>query len=336
MRLAGQARGGYYPLPPEMIPIIASRLEPPPPGHVFTIIDPCAGEGEAIAQLGSLLNCPAPSTYAIELADDRAEKVKANLPGAKILAPCSFFGSRITYGSFSLAYCNPPFDDEIGGGQRVELTFCQRAAHLVRTHGVLCLVAPEDVVNRYEFARFFDTWFTNISIRPFPEEFRNYKEVVVLGMKRSKPEESNLWRWEDVFKKSGKGMEVYPLAPCIPPKDFKQTELTTSQIEEALKSSPLNRYLESPPETPLPEPPLPLSNGHIALLLASGTLDGIVRPPHDLPHVVRGTARKEQYLDEVQENENADGSTTVKSIYQEKIVLTIRAVDTTGELHTYE
>jgi hypothetical protein len=76
--------------------------------------------------------------------------------------------------------------------------------------------------------------------------------------------------------------------------------------------------------------------GHIALLLAAGNLDGVVRPEDEPPHVVRGTADKVEYVASEEENENEDGSVTKKTVLAEKIVLTVRAVGPDGEIKTFK
>ena len=101
MRLAAQMRGGFYPAHAEAVAHAATFLRPPDK-RPFTIVDPCAGEGAAIRQLGELLGCPQSMTYAIELDDSRAEQVHVALPDAHVLAPASFFGCRATSSSFSL------------------------------------------------------------------------------------------------------------------------------------------------------------------------------------------------------------------------------------------
>jgi len=79
---------------------------------------------------------------------------------------------------------------------------------------------------------------------------------------------------------------------------------------------------------------LPLATGHLALLLAAGHLDGVVRPQGESPHVVRGTAHKVTYTASVEEIENKDGSITTKTIQSEKIVLTVRTAESDGTITT--
>ena len=107
-------------------------------------------------------------------------------------------------------------------------------------------------------------------------------------------------------------------------------------MRRLLAHSPLRAQLTTPPETPLPSPPLALGVGHVALLLASGQLDGVVQPEGQPPHVVRGTSRKRPYVADVTETANPDGSTTTRTTLSEKIELVVRTVDLSGRLRTLQ
>jgi hypothetical protein len=187
MRLAAQARGGFYPAHSNAVSLAASFLEPPAGGESFTILDPCAGEGEALHQLQASLGCPLDRTYAIELDDSRAEILNHALAGSNILGPADFFGCRATAGSFSLMWLNPPFDDSFGGS-RVEHRFLVQATDWLTGGGVLAMVCPEDVIGEFAATRkHLVTFYENITITPFPDQHRPYREVIVLGHKRSRP-----------------------------------------------------------------------------------------------------------------------------------------------------
>ena len=100
MRLAAQMRGGFYPAPEQAIAHAVTFLRRPT-HEPFAMLDPCAGEGAAVGQLGKLLGCPQARTFAIELDDSRAARIHGALPEANVLAPASFFGCRASWNSFS-------------------------------------------------------------------------------------------------------------------------------------------------------------------------------------------------------------------------------------------
>jgi hypothetical protein len=333
MRLAARAKCGFYPAPPAAVDLAAKYLMPSRPDHI-TLLDPCCGAGSAIKQLSERLESPASNVYAVELDEGRAAEAKATLAGANVLAPASFFGVACSPGTMSLIWCNPPFDDEIGGGNRTEQTFLDRATELLRPGGVMILVCPEGVVaNPYsDVAYTLRQWYERIAIVPFPAHDRRFNEVMVFGVRRLSPVSPYGVEWAPMRAE----IAPYALPPGIRPRRWEKTEMTEFEVRRAFARSPLRRYLEPPTAPSLPQPPLALGVGHIALLLAAGNLDGVVRPDGEPPHVVRGTAEKAEYVSSVQEIENEDGSMTTKTTIAERIVLTVRAVGPDGEIRTFK
>lgn len=335
MRLAAQTKGGYYPAHEAAVAYAASFLRAPSQGP-FTILDPCAGEGQALRQFQTLLGCPPSQTFAIELDDSRANEMRTNLFGINLLAPADFFGCRATCNSFSFIWLNPPFDHSYGG-YRVEERFLWQATEWLMPGGVMALVCPEDVFSEYsEARRHFMIYYENCTITPFPEQHRPFNEVVVLGHKRRRPvveDASNRRRaWESDQAPFG---FIYHLPTSVGPKVFEKVEPTESEVQQMFATSPLRARLTSPTTVPLPAPPLPLGIGHVALLLASGHLNGIVRPDDRPSHVVRGTARKRAFVSDVHESENSNGSTTTQTTISERIELVIRTVDQWGHIQAF-
>jgi hypothetical protein len=329
-------RGGFYPAHPAAVAHAATFLRSPL-DQAFSILDPCAGEGAAIQQLGEMLSCPQERTFAIELDDDRAERLLAMLPEGHVLAPASFFGCRASWASFSCIWLNPPFDHSYGG-HRVEERFLHQATDWLMPGGVMALVFPEDVVGEYSDARrYFATYYEHCTIVPFPERHRPFREVVVFAHKRPRlmaraDHQGREPSWDAV--QAPKGF-VYWIPHGDGPRVFQKVEPTERELRHMLARSPLRTYLTAPPEVPLAAPPLALGIGHVALLLASGHLNGVVAPEGQPPHVVRGTARKREYVSDVSEIENDDGSTTTRTTISERIELIVRTVDLAGNFQTF-
>jgi len=328
MRPEAQKIGGYYACPPEAISAAAKWLVPPAAGDAF-LLDPCAGEGDAIKHLGELLGLRPDSLFAIELEDLRGDRLRETLPGSKVLAPASFFGTDIRHGSFSLIWNNPPFDDSLGGGRRVELDFLGRGMDLLVNGGLMLLVCPERVAKSGAVQRVFMTWCNRVRVWPFPAECRKYGEVIIFGIKRDKarPESKHAWV-------GAPPTEPYQIPTARGPGNrFTKTKLTDAELIRLLAASPLRRRLEPPADRELPRPPLALGAGHLALLLASGHLDGLVKPEDDVPHVVRGTAVKVAEETDKQ-TEETKGTVTTVTTMSERILLTVRVATSDGRIVT--
>jgi hypothetical protein len=323
MRLVAQAKGGFYAAPPAAVAMAARWLQPPGKQR-FCILDPCCGQGAALVQLAETVGCPMQDAYAIELDERRAGMVQQQLGefGCHVLAPASFFGTGISRKAYSLAWCNPPFDNELGGGQRVEHTFLERSTHLLAAGGIIALVCPEHVAERHDIRELLLSWYTDIRVVTFPADHRPFGEVVVFGVKRDKQVPSTEQSWEGLARhRNGDDAPDfrYRLPHSTGPTRFEKTELTEQELLAALAKSPLRRFLEVAEAPPLPSPPMSLNKGHRAMLLAAGHLDGRVCPPGEPPHVVRGTATKQSYVQSVETHEEKDGDVT-KTVIAEKIM----------------
>ncbi len=330
-RLRSDAKAGFYPVPPEVISLIADRVIPAERGECI-ICDPCAGNGDAIIQLADILDAV---PFAVEISEDRAATLNDKL-GELALAPCDYLTAAISPNSFSLMFVNPPYSDKLGGGGRVEFDFIKRAIPQLAHHGVLVLACPERILQQHTFWSMMSEQFLEETICgfPFPEAVRKYNEVIVMAQKRDKPgRDQYTGYWSLASKIFNREPREFELPPGKLPVRFKKTCLSPKEMDRALAKSPLRRMFAVPPEMPLPRPPLAPGEGHRALLLASGLIDGLVEPEGEEPHVVRGTCRKTKYLSESSTTVNDDGSTTEKTVYAEKINLVIRALDQEGIIH---
>jgi len=332
MRLAGKEKLGFFPAPEQAIAEVLQWVSPPGSGNAPSILDPCCGKGAALAQIcGALEGVP----YAIEIDSGRQEESKALLEplGGTVLEPASMLGCRCSPNTFSMIWLNPPYDDEPGGGARTEHTFLARATEWLRPGGLMCLVCPERIAADWRTMKIMCERYKDVAMTRFPETHRKYREVVVFAVKleRSNPKIHSL-----DFPELAEPLGVYRVPAGVHPRVFAKVELTEEDVSREIGRSPLVKHLTVVEEEPLPEPPLPLATGHVAMLLAAGHLDGIVRPDGEAPHVVRGTAKKMQYISSVEESETLDGSVVTTTIQSEKIVLTVRTIDQDGNLVTLE
>jgi predicted RNA methylase len=186
---------GFYPAPTEAIAPLLKHLATAPANpdrklDTLNILDPCAGEGLALKQIADGIG--ADHVYAVELDQGRVNAIKANIPNANVIGPASFLGTQITFGSMSIAYVNPPFDAELGGGKREEQAFAEKATNNLKVGGILVLVCPLKALNgNQSFCTFIDRFYEDVAVYKFPDgqtedgkEIRSYNEIVVFGKKR--------------------------------------------------------------------------------------------------------------------------------------------------------
>jgi hypothetical protein len=227
-----------------------------------------------------------------------------------------------------LAWVNPPFQDEIGGCKRVEYSFLARATQLLVRGGVMAFLMPGRAMG-YDVQRFFMRHYEDAREMELPGE-RRYDEVLLVGKRRADPVDSY---------DTPRECEVSDMTWTIPnapgPATFKKTGPTPLELDRMLAKSPLNRVFVVPKPKEAGRPPLPLGKGHLALLLASGQLNGLV--PSIPPHIVRGSSQKIEYIAETKSEENpATGAVTTTIVKREKVVLVVRTVDESGEIVTLE
>jgi predicted RNA methylase len=175
LRLVAQTKLGFYPAADESRRWRSADTCRPDPerGAEVAIIDPCAGEGRAIHRIAAHLNVAADRGLRVELDAGRAAIVRELMPEARLLGPASFMGTQITAGSFGLAYVNPPFDDELGGGRRQEHTFAEKATRLLRPGGILALVMPiTAIATNTQFQAFLDAYYDDAALFDFPPAVR--------------------------------------------------------------------------------------------------------------------------------------------------------------------
>ena len=379
MRLAAQCKLGWYPAAPEAIAELVKHLhlKPPDPdkplGGSVPILDPCAGEGRAIQQIATALGVEPEHIYAIELDAGRAAIARANLPGGHVLGPASFLGVQVSGQSFGLAYVNPPFDDELGGGRREEQAFAERATRLLVPKGILVLVCPlRALAGNRPFCTFLDAHYDELCVYKFPDGHRPYNEIVVIGRKRREAIPADAIYLHGCLPKlgltwdSGSGylighlpalgqlqpeswrnghptlerepvLRTWEIPSTARPSTFKKTAFTESELVAAVAASPLNALLREVKIPPPLSPPLPLDKGHLGLILASGMLNGIVEGPHGV-HVVRGSSHKVEYHNReasTSEENPETGAVTTKDVFSQRMVTVIRCVEQDGTIVTF-
>ena len=344
MRLAAQAKMGYYPTPEPVTPIIIKYLERNCAG-LIRILDPCAGKGTAVNILGRHLNA---ETYGIELDLKRGNKSK------QILTKClvtDYQNTKISHGSFSVLFLNPPYDwaardTELDKCERFERTFLRDCIPYVCPGGILVYLIPQRRLDGH-IARMLSYRFEQISVFRFPEEeYKAFKQLVIFGVLKKQPGKDN--QSADYLKNCGqmKAVVCYlppepanvynvPVSPAKAKLIFMSKEIDPDELsDEILENGVFNQFTEMITPLKIAEkilPIMPLRHGHLAQILACGLMNGVVWDTAKRnPLLVKGVTKKEvKHTVEIQNK-------IEKHIETDHIKIVIHAFNRNGEMLTIE
>jgi len=284
-RLAAKARCNYYPLPDREAELIRSCLAFP--DQPFSALDPCAGEGRAMAVITE--SSPA-IRYGIELDSYRAEAASKVLDH---VIQGDALGAHARVESFGLTYCNPPFDAEFGesGNQRFEVLFLSHFARWLVPGGVLIYVVPAQQLAGC--AHVLASHFRDVQVfRLESPECILYELIVVFAIARSRRERDRTRDSEISFCRNrlvstARQYEMLPAllenraelrVPPTGPAEVTYAGLPFDTIEDLLPSSPAYRQvaqiLNPQPISINKRPLIPLHKGHIGLLSTAGLING--------------------------------------------------------------
>jgi tRNA1(Val) A37 N6-methylase TrmN6 len=333
MRIAGRMKMGYYPTPSRVVEQVKrSLLFPPAP---FTALDPCCGEGLALAQLVSGTQA---ITYGVELDQYRVGEAESRIQN---ILKCGIEETRIARQSCSLLFLNPPYDEAIREEdaetktERQEKAFLRMTVPYLVPGGMLVYIIPQNRLNR-GISRLLASRFENTQVFRFPDpEYDDFKQVVVFGVRKAgnSLDEELVLKLRNVPNQELKPLPEtataqYPVPPSPPLMLFRSTVIDPEDLEKQMAQSPLWRKLHAMTtrnDLQVPRPPLPLLSGHLGLLLAAGKLDGVVGKGADC-HVVKGKVTKvvskvEEYKGDVLEQRELD-----------RYVVSIKILDPNGEI----
>jgi len=344
MRLAAQAKMGYYPTPEVVTPIIARYLERQREG-LIRILDPCAGMGTAVKHIGDVLQA---ETYGIEIDVDRGNQAKGTLDRCLIM---DYQNTRISHSAFSLLWNNPPYDwatrdSEIEKSERYERTFLRDCACYLRSKGVLVYLIPQRRLDS-QIARMLSYRFENISVFRFPEEaYKVFRQLVIFGILKNRPEKDE--EKAEYLKSCGSFGINIPYLPADPPQIyevplspvksdfvFRSRDIDPRELQEEIQRYGLFDQIKGM-TTPMRtaekiKPIMPLRHGHLAQILACGLMNGLVWDKDKKnPLIIKGITKKE-----VQQTIEVEGDSE-KHIETDIIKISIHAFNRHGELLTIQ
>ena len=190
MRLAAQAKGGFYPTPERVVDLLAELIHTPTGYYhrdreTLRILDPCCGAGEALAQLAERMDAPNAipiETYGVELHRDRAEEAEKRLGHA---LASDLFATSIANGAFGLLLLNPPYDHD-SEDKRTEHAFLTQTTRYLAEGGLLVFIVPRQRLA--VSARYLSTHYGRMRCWAFPHPEREvFDQVVLMGYRKADP-----------------------------------------------------------------------------------------------------------------------------------------------------
>ena len=340
MRFVGKSRLGFYPLPSAEAQRIRRFLWFP--GASSSALDPCVGDGVAFE---AITNGPEMLRYGIELDAYRAEQARQRIPNTvqgnalEVQCPVECFG---------LLYLNPPYDWTLGpaDSRRTEQTFLSHTYRWLKPAGILVLVIPWERLA--ECSQILATHFRDVRVYRLeaPESVR-YKQVVVIGVRRSRRErerlqDGDITRARFQYASLARSATQIPVLPSEPearynvpvsgPAQLVYRGLPLDEIEDLLPQSATyrqaGRILFAEPVSATGRPLTPLHAGHVGLLACSGLLNGIFGSG-DQRHISCWQAVK---VVDKSEEEDEEGIITVRE--KERFSNELTVVFTTGQVAT--
>ncbi len=337
MRLAAQAKGGYYPTPQRVVDLIADLIRTPPGRYhrdmeTLCILDPCCGAGDALQRLAERLDRPnaiSIKTYGVELHRDRAEDAARRLD--RTLAS-DLFATAIANGAFGLLLLNPPYDWD-SEDKRVEHAFLTHCTRYLAEKGLLVFIVPRQRLA--VSARYLSTHYERMRCWAFPAPEREaFDQVVLMGCRKKDPvpdasAEGMVLEWS-YGEPEPLDSYTYPeYTPATSPiGDILFTTRTVDPVAAAAEARRSGLWASKevtdtlwPVKDSRTRPLMPLRRGHLAMLVAAGFLDNLVLEAEGHRILVKGRTSKEMELVE---------DSPEKEVHREMLITTVVALDLDG------
>lgn len=290
-----------FQLPAEILALIRNYLAFPP--GPYTVLDPFLSTAAVL----HLVAGTEATVYGVGMDAQHTEQMRSLLSIAAddglIAGSCLLTGDgdptkvRITESSMAVLLFNPPDDN------RASDNILKHLARYVAPKGVLVAILRQDSLR--DLARTITTHFHWISVLRLPDDyFYRFPVVVVMGLRKQPSRDKGQEDWlaafatEDNIQPLEENAEPIYAVPSMQPNVpvFTTGAMAAEEAEALLNLGLLNTEigaLLNPPMKPrLESPPLPLSNGQIAQLLAIGALDGVIEC-REGPILIHGDVTKE-------------------------------------------
>lgn len=323
-------------------------------GNQVRILDPCCGEGVALAEAKHYLTeCGATVTsLGIEFDAERAWHAKQLLDR---VVHSDVQDVVVSARSVGLLFLNPPYGDVVADmaqtgdktkRDRLEKAFFRKTISTLQFGGIMILIVPYYVIDA-DFSSMIARHFDRVRFFMSPEA--RFKQCLIFGIKKRAEHPSTAVA--DMLERGGRGEmaesilpESWNEEPYLVPASSDESECRfhAVRIDGPQLQAELARFGRQTlwPQfktvfsqgTKRHRPPLrDMSKWHLALALAAGQVCGVVRSASGRTLLIKGDTFKEKSCT-VEHQPNTDGSISETRILTDKFIPVIRGIDfTPGE-----
>ena len=318
---------GFYPTDEQTLDIITRSIVPNDALGI-TLVDPCCGEGTAIAVLKSNC-CPYGQTLGAELDQTRFEAAKHTMD--HIICADALNEVKFTRAAASVMFLNPPYGQS-SVSERQEYAFIKKYIHALAVDGLFILVVPSYVINQ-KMAQYLCSHCQNLSFGLSPEQ--KFRQVIIMGTKIKTAQATNISERAKQMVNAITKEALFAIPEVkyhIPAtgKNFKlySLNITANSINTMLGNGASTLWEGfkrdfAQTEDAYPNPLMALSEWHTAQAILSGMISGVVQSDQR-KMLVKGTVNKK--LSEAVTTVGANGN---KIQQTEKFVPMIIGIDVT-------
>jgi hypothetical protein len=332
--------------------MISVIIKPESNGQI-TLLDAGIGEGKAVNSLREewLKKDPTLNVYVcgVESDKNRAEQAHELLskgPGGGQVV-WSAIEDTFIVNECSVLYFNPPFD-KIRGSGRTEFELFEKVKGWPMRGGLIVMIVPDYVVEDYGsgIAKSFERDFELKGIFKYPEpEYQEFNQCVLIGVRRERAlnkqsysfptwaEDPDNWPILGISKRIVAKTKAARLPTIIRRQKIGEDLIKETVAKSALRGAMLSEAIA--PEPPIGRPLLPLRHGHLALALASGLCDGVIKKGKER-FLIKGTLDSAIRKTGIKEKKNKDGEIISDvEIWKTQYEMHVRCLRDNGSIENY-
>jgi hypothetical protein len=343
------AKNGYYPTDEKTLTGVLNALDTD--ADQICILDPCCGEGAALADVKHHLSQSGSQVqaYGVEYDQERAWHAKSILD---MVAHASIDDMAIKPRQFGCLFLNPPYgdlvsdhaklSDAVTGKKRLEKEFYKRSHPWLAFDGVLVLIVPYYVFDA-EFSNLISKQYRQVKVFMAPEQ--QFKQCVLFGIKRKSDRPDPEVASQLLEMASGKLPptlpenwvdELYQVPSTVTGPAFTASRMSLEEVEfelNRISQGTLWSELAQFTGAAILQPRAPLrsmSKWHLALALAAGQVSGVVRSKDGRTLLVKGDTYKDKsVVVSYEEADSKKGTVREVRVCTDKFVPVIRGIDFT-------